>query len=178
MKRKLLSLVITTVLLLASPVIAQETSVSPDDATISERCKITQSYLNDKLKERDIRNRVDRLQAYNYIYQRFDTMTIRLEKNHQPGAQPMRSEMEKLHAAIGSFKSAYEVYDVGRDQLANLAKCAERPAEFRAQLEDVRRKRQSLADSVVSVQTILRPDLETQLNNLSTVLQTTKKSGN
>lgn len=152
---------ICLLLALATPVLAQENMASKAD-----RCALAQSYLKNIQKPRDLRARVDRLQAYQYIYQRLDKFVIRLEKNNQPQAKELRAQLNQLNGLINNFKASYESYDQSRESVSKLQDCRNHMDELEQRLNEARLQRQAVYDSVQQIQTLLRPAVVEQLTIL------------
>lgn len=163
--------------MLVPHVVAQESAVQTAPEQAAERCTLAQNYLVNNQKQRDLRARVDRLQAYRYIYQRMDIFTRRLERNNQPDAINFRSTLNKFQINMDSFKNNYEKYDAAREQLVQIKDCRSNTSVFLAQLEDVRAKRLALSKDIVAIETVLSPTLKSQLETLYQTLLSTGKSG-
>lgn len=158
--------------------VAQEASSSAaSDQQIVDRCVLSQNYLSANLRRRDLRGRVDRLQAYRYMYQRLDVYVSRLEHNRQPEADNLRASADTFAQAIERFKRAYEQYDIARDGLTSLAGCAERPAEFRDSLATARQRRQTVHSEVIAIQALLSDTIRPQLQAVSRALTSTDSKG-
>jgi hypothetical protein len=173
-KLRLYSLVfIAGALFVVSGVVrAQEATV--DQQTPDQRCGLAQNYLHTIQRPRDLRARVDRLQAYRYIYQRLEVFVIRLEKNNQPSAQELRAQLDSFKQATDAFKNDYEEYDQARESLVAMKDCHNQIALFQEKLQAVRTKRQKVYDDVVQIQTMLSPEITTQLQKLHETLLTTE----
>lgn len=155
-------------------VFAQEASQTPEQI-VTERCQLAQKYLKESQRSRDLRARVDRLQAYRYIYQRLDMFTKRLERNSQPQATELRATLNELNKQIETFKSTYEQYDQARDAVSNLPNCRSNIVGFQAKLTTAREKRQEVAVAVVKTEEVLNPRAKSQLDVL---YQTLLSAGN
>lgn len=163
--------------IIAPTVLAQEPATQSVDELIAERCALTQQYLKDIQRPRDLRARVDRLQAYRYIFQRLDVFVKRLEKNQQPQAQELRTALNDFNKNIENFKTSYEQYDVARDTVVSVKNCKTNIADFQQQLAKAREKRQLVAESVIKTEEILKPTVHTQLESLHETLLRTSGSG-
>lgn len=119
--------------------------------------------MNDSLRRRDLRGRVDRLQAYRYMHERLDIYVARLEFNNQPGAAALRTSTTNLDAAITTFKDNYETYDKARDEVVSLQDCEGNYAEFRTRLNGARVKRQQVNASIESIDRLLKDTIAPQL---------------
>lgn len=144
--------------------------------TPAERCSLTQNYLKNIQKPRDLRARVDRLQAYRYIYQRLDVFVVRLEKNGQPLATELRTQLEEYSKKTEQFKNNYETYDSARENLATMKDCKNSIEKFQQQLQLVRQYRQKVHEDVLTIQDLLSPTLSGQLETLRSALQSTEKT--
>lgn len=119
---------------------------------LEKRCKVAQQYLKNVQRTNDLRARVDRLQAYQYINQRLDLFVTRLEKNSQPMADQLRSELDNMQEITDDFKRHYEAYDEARDQVVNLEDCSNKVARFQELLLAARDKRTAVYKDVVQIQ--------------------------
>lgn len=149
---------------------AQSNDVLTDQTV--ERCSLAQGYLKDIQKPRDLRTRVDRLQAYRYIANRLDIFVTRLERHRQPGASQLRISHKNLMLDIDNFKSQYEEYDQARDEVINVKNCRNNITKFQTALDAARLKRQEVNASVNAVQNALDPIIKTQLSDVYNQLQT------
>ncbi len=156
---------------------AQESAPQTTQEFIAQRCQLTQNYIKDIQKPRDLRARVDRLQAYRYIYQRLDMFTKRLERNKQPEAENLRASLDDFSKNIEQFKISYEQYDAARESLTKVQNCRNNITSFQTKLEDTRTKRQAVNDSVVAIEGILSPTVKGQLATLYQGLLATGKTG-
>jgi hypothetical protein len=100
------------------------TGGAPTRESIAQRCTYAQRYLNETLKPRDLKARVDRLQAYRYIYQRLDVFAARLERNNQQGAAEFRQSLDQFAKKTEAFKKNYEQYDSTSEILPQSMKIA------------------------------------------------------
>lgn len=148
-----------------------------DQQTPAERCSLVQNYLKTIQKPRDLRARVDRLQAYRYIYQRLDVFVIRLEKNGQPQAAELRGLLEDYSKETEKFKDDYERYDSAREELANMKDCNNSIDTFLQKLQTTRQLRQKVYEDVLAIQKMLSPDISGQLEVLYDKLQSTERTG-
>ncbi len=171
-----LSLFIVIAALVALPRLVTAQTATVSQQTPAERCGLTQSYLKTIQKPRDLRARVDRLQAYRYIYQRLEVFVIRLEKNNQPDARELRAKLDEFGRATDSFKNDYEQYDQTRESLTNLKDCKNSIDQFQAKLQTVRIQRQKVYDDVARIGQILSPEITTQLDTLHEKLLATEKT--
>lgn len=175
-KLRLLSLLLLASALVVAPTIVRAQTATIDQQTPGERCGLAQSYLKNVQRPRDLRARVDRLQAYRYIYQRVEVFVIRLEKNSQPSAKELRAQLDELQRATDSFKNDYEQYDQSREELANMKDCQKEINQFQAKLQVTRAQRQKVYEDVARVQDILSPEITTQLQTLHETFQATEKT--
>ncbi len=175
-----LRILILTVLLLgaviAPRVSAQESNVSVQQQAI-ERCTLSQNYLRNIQKPRDLRARVDRLQAYRYIYQRLDIFVRRLERNSQPEAANLRASLNQFNVTIEAFKNNYETYDAARESLTEVKDCRKNIGTFQQKLQNVREKRQLVHDQVIAIEELLNPRIDSELNTLYQSLLATGSTG-
>lgn len=135
-------------------------------STAAERCSLSQSYLKNIQKNRDLHARVDRLQAYQYIYQRMDVFVRRLERNGQPQAVEMRATLDQLTKDLDSFKKHYEEYDQSRESTTAVVNCKNKLPEFQDKLDQARSKRAVLQNDLTEIQKLLDPILKTQLQTV------------
>ena len=163
MKIRILVISLFAVLLPAVATFAQEVSIEP---ILTENCKQAQSYLNITLKKRDLHARVDRLQAYRYIYQRLDSFVNRLEKNNQPGAQDLRTDLSVLNTKIENFKNDYETYDASRDLVANMTQCLSKKSEFEKNIIVMQANRAAVNTDVSSIRVLLEDTIKGRLDTL------------
>lgn len=136
----------------------------------AERCLLTQSYLKNIQKNRDLHARVDRLQAYQYIYQRMDVFVRRLERNGQSQAVEMRATLDQLTKQLEVFKKHYEEYDQAREAVANVPDCKNKLPEFQDKLSTARDKRATLQNDLAEIQNLLDPALKTQLQTVQSAV--------
>jgi predicted DNA-binding protein YlxM (UPF0122 family) len=168
-------LIIAAALIVLPGVVSAQTA-TVNQQTPAERCSLTQSYLRTIQKPRDLRARVDRLQAYRYIYQRLEVFVIRLEKNNQSNAREFRTKLDEFGRATDSFKNDYEQYDQTREALTNIKDCKNSINAFQEKLQTTRIQRQKLYDDVTRIGQILSPEITTQLDTLYEKLQATEKT--
>ena len=147
----------------ASRVSAQS---QPASEAPAGRCTLTQNYLKNIQKPRDLRARVDRLQAYRYIYQRLDLFVARLERNNQPEAANLRASLDRLNKSIDLFKNDYELYDQAREDTTNLKDCRTNFDDFSNKLTVARSTRTIVNQDVELIQSILNPNVKSQLDTL------------
>lgn len=143
----------------------------------SSRCQRAQVNLRGPVRDRDIRTRVDRLQAYRYIEKRLDDFTKRLEKNNQPNAKELRTQVTQLNKDINTFAASYETYDGMRDSLSNMADCGTNQELFRTRLSDVRQSRSTVNQNVETIRTDLDSSIRNQLSDLVFALETNRSVG-
>lgn len=175
-----LRLIILSILLaslfVVPTVFAQSNEVLTDQT--AERCALTQSYLKTIQKPRDLKARVDRLQAYIYISSHLDAFTTRLERNNQPGATELRDTLKSLNSAIDQFRTSYEQYDKAREEVVNVKDCYTNVAQFQTKLNAARLKRQDVNTSVNAIQSLLVPTTRDQLTSVyDQLLASSKTSG-
>lgn len=164
---------ILSLFLLPSAIFAQ--SELADQQSPAQRCVLSQNYLKNIQKSRDLRARVDRLQAYRYIYQRLDIFVIRLEKNNQPDAVELRNILDDFAQTTEEFKDNYEQYDVARDNVAAMKSCADNLEDFQEKLSKAREERQKVSENVRHIHDILSIDTLRQLEDLHAQLSEDKK---
>jgi hypothetical protein len=173
-------LIIAFVFIPASAVLAQESSVPSGAVTaevVSQQCLFSQDYLKSTLKPRDLRARVDRLQAYRYIYQRLDIYVSRLERNNQPGAKELRASLNDLHTKTEEFKNAYETYDATRELSSKYQGCNKSPDQFLKSIDSTRMARQNVNAKVVELKNLLDLNIKHQLEVLYQQQLETSKTG-
>ena len=160
---------------LSPRVLAQDDS--SDGTTPAQRCGLAQNYLKNIQKPRDLRARVDRLQAYQYIYQRLDVFVARLQHNNQPEAADLRASLDRLNKSTQQFKTDYESYDTAREAVVKVKDCQENFADFTAKLADAREKVATVGKDVDLIDSILSPNIKSQLGTLYQQLLISGKSG-
>lgn len=180
--KKLTSLLLTILFSVApaTPVFAQElgaTGGAPSRDSIAQRCTFAQRYLNETLKPRDLKARVDRLQAYRYIYQRLDVFAARLERNNQQGAVEFRQSLDQLHKSTEAFKKDYEQYDATRDIAAKYENCQKQPDEFQEYINATRIAREKVSKDVADIHSLLDVSIMNQLAELHNVFLQTGGTG-
>lgn len=130
------------------------------------QCELAQNYLRNIQKPRDLRGRVDRLQAYQYIYQRMDNFVSRLERNKQPEAENLRANLQRFSQAIEQFKGDYESYDTAREAVVKISDCQSEKEVFDQRLAEAREKRVVVKSDIELIQSILNPNITSQLESL------------
>lgn len=182
MKIRYLLIVFSIFVISTSVVNAQESSspggvVTPD--VVSQQCSLSQSYLNRTLKPRDLKSRVDRLQAYRYIFQRLDIYVSRLERNNQSGAKELRANLDDLKNKTEQFKNLYETYDATRELSAKYQECEKSPEQFLKNIDATRVERQNVNAKIIEIQNLLDQTIKKQLENLyQNQLEAEKLAGN
>lgn len=167
----LISLVLVFSVTLAARSYAQpQESAQETDFSLSARCGIAQQKLSGPVRQRDLRTRVDRMQAYLYIYERLDIFTKRLENNNQPYALQMRTLSSELNTLTSRFKSNYEAYDSIRTKTAAAKDCGNNTEQFTQNLELTRSARKKVNEDVVAINTLLSGPVTTTMNDLLTEL--------
>lgn len=178
MKHRLISFLIILGSLLvglkSTGVVAQESATNDD---IKNRCQQAQNYLKNIQKPRDLRSRVDRLQAYRYIYHRLDNFVVRLERNKQPEAADLRANMERFSELIEQFKNDYESYDVTREDVARLKDCSTNVVSFSDALSQARAARAKVGEDVQLIQSVLEANIKSDMESLYQQLLTSGGSG-
>jgi len=130
------------------------------------RCRIAQQNLRGTVRDQDIRTRVSRFQAYQFIYKRLDVFVQRLENNNQRGAADLRQEVNQLKQAIDDFKSDYEDYDQARVTVTKLQNCSDNLPEFTSLMQDARQKRRRVNTDVLTIDKILDPSIKNKITDL------------
>lgn len=141
-----------------------EVSDTEKIALTSQQCTYSQEYLKTTLKPRDLRARVDRLQAYRYIYQRLDIFVGRLERNGQSGATDLRPLLNELSEKIDNFKNTYETYDGTREYIATYNNCKNDPGQFLKSVSTAREARQKVHATVDDIELHLEQSIKNQVN--------------
>lgn len=139
------------------------------NAQANTTCFNAQSYINNTLRDNDLRSRVDRLQLYEFMYSNLKTLSDRLDTNKQPQAAQMNKLVNRLRNKIDDFKSNYEAYDSARDRVGKLKNCNSNQADFESLLLNAQNKRGVVAKDVTSLHEILAGDA---LDELSVVKAT------
>lgn len=155
-------------LLIAAPLLAVA-SLSAAAQTSSDyelRCERAQSTLRTTVRNRDLRTRVDRLQAYKYIEKNLDALTQRLENNDQPHAEEFGELTTQLIALIGQFTDDYEKYDTARDSVSDITGCRGNFNAFQKNLYDAREKRAKVSAGVTDIRNLLDSGVRNQLSTL------------
>lgn len=162
---------VTLGLLLAIVAIRTQTYAQEQtDYSLSARCEVAQQKLAGPVRSRDLRTRVDRMQAYLYIHERLDIFTQRLENNNQPSAEQMRALTSELNVLISTFKNDYEVYDQARTAAASLKNCSKVTEDFSASLEFARSTRNKVNEDVTAINTLLSGRITVTMNELLVTL--------
>lgn len=165
------SLIAGGVVIAAVPIVTAQQTSRPTEAGLSRTCKQAQGHLQAVVRPRDLRARVDRLQAYQYITKRLDTFAQRLERHEQPHAQTIRNLTDEFSQTVDNFKEHYEYYDTARDSLATLQVCDQRPAEFAKRLAQARRRLAAVEQDAEAIDTLLAKDVPRVLSQLRQSLQ-------
>lgn len=126
-------------------------------------CEATQRYFRNIQKPRDVRTRVDRLQAYRYMHQRLDVFTRRIERNNQPNAKNLRADVDRLYDATEAFRLNYETYDDAREAVVKVEDCAANGDTFAEKLQIAREKRAIVAQDVALLKSIIQTNIPEQL---------------
>lgn len=132
-------------------------------STIAIGCEAAQQYLKAAQKPRDLRTRVDRLQAYRYVHQRLDATVRRIERNNQPNAKNLRANVDRLNDVTEAFRLDYETYDAAREAAANVKDCRNNGSEFAQKLEEARNARATVAQDVSLIRSIIATNITEQL---------------
>jgi len=171
--------IVTVALAFSSFSLVLQVSAQEDSPTESaaDRCVMAQSYLKNIQKPRDLRARVDRLQAYQYISQRLTVFVERLERNNQPEAANLRANLERLNTSITLFKDDYETYDQTREAVVSVKDCRTNFEDFSTKLAVAREKRVAVSHDVELLQSILSTNVKSQLDSLYQQLLVSGKSG-
>ena len=140
--------------------------VSAQDASSASRCNVAQNNLKNIQRPRDLQGRVDRLQAYRYIYHRIDSFVIRLERNQQPEVADLRASLVRLNDSIEQFKNDYETYDAARESVTKLSDCQENLSEFNTRLLSARQMRTKVNEDVQLIQSILSSSVKNQIDSV------------
>lgn len=160
-----------------SIVVFTQNKTSAQSADISTQCKVAQANLSGPVKKQDLKTRVYRVQAYQYIYDRLDTFVQRLENNNQPEADTLREQANILKDQIKLFENDYESYNTARDNTASLKDCSKHPTQFSQKLTDMRAKRQQIDSEVSSIDGLLGTTVKSRIADLYTQLLATGTSG-
>lgn len=155
---------------------AQTYAQEQTDYSLSARCGVAQQKLAGPVRSRDLRTRVDRMQAYLYVHERLDIFTQRLENNNQPSAEQMRTLTSELNVLISTFKNDYEVYDQARTAVATLKNCSKNTEDFSTSLEFARTTRKKVNEDVVAINLLLSGPVTTTMNELLTTLKAEETS--
>ena len=156
-------------------VVSAQEGTQPE--SMSERCVLAQNYLKNIQKPRDLRARVDRLQAYQYTAQRLNVFIQRLERNEQPEATNLRDNLDRFNTSIKLFKDTYESYDQARESVVKVEDCKNNYDEFSDKLTAAREKRALVSQSIELIQSILGTNVKSQLESLYQQLLISGKSG-
>lgn len=175
-KIRILSMLLLVVSFFVVPHVFAQANNADSANQLAERCNLAQNYIKNIQKPRDLRARVDRLQAYRYIASRLDNFVTRLERNRQPNASELRETLKDLNVNIDNFKNLYEQYDKAREEVVAVQDCQNNRDEFQAKLEAARLKRSEVNDVVNKVQSTLSPTAKDQLNDLYAKLLATAKT--
>lgn len=164
-----LLLAVLVIVLVKSPV-----SIASSEIT---RCKIAQQNLGSSVRSRDLRTRVDRIQAYQYMHQKLDIFVQRLENNDQPGAAELRQQTDSLGKQINKFSDDYETYDKSRSEVSKLVDCDKNSLAFDRALQNARDSRSVLHQDVVDIDDTLNSPIQTSIRNLYTNLLASAPTG-
>lgn len=148
-----------------------------ETSNYAQQCQVAQGNLNSSVKNHDLRSRVYRVQAYQYIHQRLDIFTQRLENNNQAHAADLRTQTDQLQTDITTLTVDYEAYDSARDAVALLKDCRNNQLQFTKKLADMRTKRQKLNDDVVRIDSLLGTSIHADISDLYNQLLITGTSG-
>lgn len=177
-KYRFLILVIFGLSLLGVLHVARVSAQQPEGVTdVENRCILAQNYLKNIQKPRDLRGRVDRLQAYRYIHQRMTNFVVRLERNNQPKAADMRANVDRLASLIEQFKNSYEQYDSARESVVKVKDCRVNTETFVTALNEARAARTKVAEDIELLQSVLSPNIKTDLESLHQQLLASGQSG-
>ncbi len=142
----------------------------------ASRCVLAQNNLKNIQRPRDLEGRVDRLQAYQYIYDKIDTFVVRLERNQQPQSADLRASLVRLKGTIEDFKNDYEKYDAARDSVTKLSNCAQNTDEFNVRLQSARQARIKVNEDIQLIESILGSSVKNQVDSLYRQLRITTKN--
>lgn len=165
----------------ASVLLFRGTSYAQSDSKVEvgygARCSIAQGQLGGTIKAQDLKTRVYRVQAYQYIHKRLDIFTQRLEHNDQPHAFDLRAQTNQLDASITALAADYESYDAAREAVASLKNCANNQQNFVSLLDTMRAKRQKVNDDISSIDGLLGISVRGNISDLYSKLLVTGTTG-
>lgn len=157
---------LVTVLLAGCILLVRGTALAQTDEQLASHCSVAQDNLRGPVRSTDLQTRVSRLQAYQYIHQRLDVFTQRLENNNQPYAAELRTKTDKLDTLVKAFKADYESYDTKRSAVASLKNCGNNQPEFMKKLESARQSRAVVSRDVAEIEALLSADVKTDISSL------------
>ncbi|MCB9822926.1 hypothetical protein H6800_01470 [Candidatus Nomurabacteria bacterium] len=140
-------------------------------------CKIAQQNLGASIRSNDLRTRVNRMQAYQYMYQKLDIFVQRLENNGQPGAKDLRAKTDELGTQITKFRDDYEAYDKDRDKVTKIENCTKNSIAFDRALQNARNSRAVVHEDVVNLDEMLSGPIQNSIRNLYTELLASSPAG-
>lgn len=146
-------------------------------ATEVSRCKIVQQNLSGHIRSNDLRTRVNRMQAYQYMHQKLDIFVQRLENNNQPGAGDLRRQSDELGKKIDKFRADYETYDINREKLSKLDNCSKNSVSFDRALQTVRNSRATVHQDVIELDEKLNSSVQASVRDLYTDLLASSPTG-
>lgn len=138
--------------------------------SISQNCAVIQNTLK-SLRQRDISTRVSRVYVYEFLLQRTEAFSTRLENNKLSHIS-VDKDNNNLNAGLNKFKDDYDEYDNNLQSLISI-NCQLSPEDFYNQLLLVRVQRTQLHTDVINMQKnwqqIVSDISSTKLNNENTV---------
>jgi uncharacterized coiled-coil DUF342 family protein len=172
---KNLYLIILIAIILAIPFFIKTNPLSA--ASEPSRCKIAQQNLNGNVRDRDLRTRVDRLQAYQYMHKKLDIFVQRLENNDQLMSAELRQQVDDLGNQIDQFKNDYEAYDSARDGVTEIVKCDKDTVKFDRAMQKARQARDVLHQDIIEIDQTLNSPIKNSITSLYTQLLASSPSG-
>ncbi len=140
-------------------------------------CKLVQQNLDGGIRSNDLRTRVNRMQAYQYMHQKLDIFVQRLENNDQPGAKDLRTKTDDLGMQITKFRDDYETYDKSRDKVTKIEDCSKNTLSFDRALQNARDSRAVVHEDVVNLDDMLSSSVQNSLRDLYTELLSSSPAG-
>lgn len=166
MKKLIASLVVVLIVLTGSGLVAQNYQRDGLELNSTKPCEKAQIYVEKKLRDNDLKGRVNRLQIYEYIYTNADAFVARLENNNQPNARNMRMTLNQLRTKIDQFENRYEEYDQLRDAIQAVGNCDQNSKKFNQSVLEARVARIRLYSLIEEIDNIIYEKFSAGLNEI------------
>ncbi len=159
-------LAVVFVFVLGQTAFAQPAYLTPEkQALVVQTCVSAQTVLQ-KIQHNDAATRVNRGESYETLVSRLMTpLNTRATSNGYNNSAPLLiNTTSKFQQALDNFKKDYENYDNAASS-ALKTKCKEKPAIFYGYLEDARTQRQTVANDVTNLSSLIN-DYKTNVQKL------------